>query len=694
MDRLQALISPRTVALIGASENTNKLTARPMSFLKSHGFTGDIFPVNPNHDMINGSRAYKSVEDIPAKIDFAYIMVGTAHVISALEDCARAKVKVVSILADGFSEKNEAGRRLQAKVVEIAKEAGIFLLGPNSMGVVDTRSRFSCTTNAAFRTGQLESGRYAVISQSGSLIGTLLSRGNERGVNFCTYISVGNEACVGVGDIGSLLLNDNHIQGFILFLETVRDPTGLAQFARRAFTEGKPVIAYMVGQSDEAQALAVSHTGAMVGNIQAIKAYFKSVGISQVEQFDAILEAPAVLDLRNQIQKRSKKVTVVSTTGGGGAMVIDQLALRGVEIAPCPETVRASLSAKNISIGTSKLVDVTLAGTKYEVMKAVISEIIEHEDTGIVLVAIGSSAQFNPDLAVSPIIDAVEMASSKAAPVLGFPLPHAISSMQKLEASGVPTFRTVESCADCVSLLTRNSPPTPIVEQRLEPSSSALISSANSGTLNEIESSTILRSLGLRYPNQYKVATNADLSSMRLKYPVVAKLVSRDLVHKTEMGAIRTDIQNKFELKDAISEMLENLSKSHIDIKVDEVLVQEMENGVGEALIGFTRDPVVGPIVTVAAGGILAEVYKDYSVHPAPVSIETAQQMIQNILGFEPMRGYRGMPKGDLDALAKCISLVSKLALNSDIAEAEINPIIVKREGCGATCVDALVRKY
>ena len=694
MDRLQALISPKTVALIGASENAQKLTARPMSFMKMHGFVGDIFPVNPKHEVIDGLKAYKTLKDIPVRIDYAYIMVGTSHVISALEDCARARVKVVSILADGFAEKGKEGKQLQAKVVQIAKHAGILLIGPNSMGIVDTRSRFCCTTNAAFRSEQLKAGRYAVISQSGSLIGTLLSRGNERGINFTTFVSVGNEACVSVGSIGSLLLDDHDIDGFILFMETVRDPEGLAQFARQAFREGKPIIAYMVGKSDEAQALAVSHTGAMVGNAEATKAYFKSIGISQVNQFEAIFEAPAVLALSNRFQNRQKKVTVVSTTGGGGAMVIDQLAVKGVEIATCPETVRSALSAKNIPIGTGKLVDVTLAGAKYDIMKTVISEIIEHEDTGVLLVAIGSSAQFNPDLAVNPIIDAVEEASSKAAPVLAFPLPHAVSSMQKLEAGGVPTFRTVESCADCVSLLMNDRSPVPTVSEKLESATVKLIFNAKSGTIDELEASTIFSSLGLQYPNQYTVTADEDIGSVKLKYPIVAKLVSQDLVHKTEMGAIRTDIKNIFELNDAIQEMQENVSRNYPNIQVDRVTIQEMETGVGEALIGFKRDALVGPIVTVAAGGIFTEVYNDYSVHPAPVSIETAQQMIKNVRGFEPLRGFRGMPKGDLDALAECISLVSKLALCADISEAEINPIIIKKQGFGTTCVDALIRKF
>tara|TARA_B100000989_G_C19411166_1_gene414415 strand:- start:144 stop:869 length:726 start_codon:yes stop_codon:yes gene_type:complete len=236
--------------------------------------------------------------------------------------------------------------------------------------------------------------------------------------------------------------------------------------------------------------------------------------------------------------------------------------------------------------------------------------------------------------------------------------------------------------------------PVPTVSEKLASATVKLIFNAKSGTIDELEASTIFSSIGLQYPNQYTVTADEDIGSVKLKYPIVAKLVSQDLVHKTEMGAIRTDIKNIFELNDAIQEMQENVTRNYPNIQVDRVTIQEMETGVGEALIGFKRDALVGPIVTVAAGGIFTEVYNDYSVHPAPVSIETAQQMIKNVRGFEPLRGFRGMPKGDLDALAECISLVSKLALCANISEAEINPIIIKRKGFGAKCVDALIRKF
>ena len=266
-DRRRALTQPRRVALIGASGNAAKLTAAHSCSFRNMRFAGRIYPVNRGSAEVHGLTSYNSVSDIPGPVDHAYILLGTEHVVGALEDCAGAGVQVVSVLADGFAEAGSDGIARQARLAAIARAANILLIGPNSTGVVDTRSGFACTTNAAFKTGRLEPGRLAVISQSGSLVDTLISRGQARGIAFSTLVSAGNEARAGVGELGSTLLQDKGTDGFLLFLETIRDADALEDFARAApHTQDKPVVAYMLGKSDEGQALAVSHTaGAITG---------------------------------------------------------------------------------------------------------------------------------------------------------------------------------------------------------------------------------------------------------------------------------------------------------------------------------------------------------------------------------------------------------------------------------------------
>ena len=692
-DYLKALIAPSAVALIGASDNPSKLTARPLSFMKQHGFNGKIYPVNPVRDTVQGLKAYASVVEIPDQVEHAYLLVGTDYVIPAVKDCANAGVRVVSILADGFAEAGPEGQARQAELVKVAKDAGILLIGPNSTGIVDTRNGFSCTTNAAFKANELKSGRLAVISQSGSLIGTLFSRGVDRGVHFSTLVSVGNEAGAGAGELGKVLLEDDGIDGFILFMETIRSPLALADFARSAHQAGKPIVAYMLGKSDEGQALAVSHTGALTGGVEAINAFMQSIGVAQVNQFDALLESPAALGKRSKLKGRPNKVTVLSTTGGGGAMVIDQLSLRGVEIAGCSDMSRKILTAKGIPLGHGKLVDVTLAGTKYDTMKAVVSQLIADPETGALVVAIGSSAQFNPELAVTPIVDAVAESDTSAAPVFAFPIPHAEESIRMLEAGNVPSFRSVESCADTVALVIDGPNPTPLVDATLPEAANSLLSNAETGVLNEVQAGEVFKTLGLNGPAQAVLAPDAAIEVGDLRFPVVSKLVSEDIPHKTEMGAIRIGIQSQDALVEAVNGMKANVAAQKPDARIQGVLVQEMCSGLGEALIGITRDPVVGPVVTVAAGGVMTEIYKDASVRPAPVSLETACQMVSEVKAFATLRGYRGKPKGDLEALAKAVAAISNLAVRADIEEAEVNPVLVGGENEGVVLLDALIRK-
>lgn len=693
-ERLAALTRPRGVALVGASGNAAKLTARPQLFMAKHGFGGNIYPVNPGSATVHGLASYKSVADIPHPVDHAYILLDTDRAATALEECAAAGVRVVSILADGFAEAGPEGRVRQDRLAAIARDAGILLIGPNSTGVVDTRSGFCCTTNAAFRTDRLEKGRLAVLSQSGSLIGALMSRGQARGTAFSTLVSVGNEAAAGVGDIGATLLHDDGTDGFLLFLETIRDADALERFARAAHAQGKPVVAYMLGKSDEGQALAVSHTGAITGGAEATHAFLRAIGVSVVSQFDALFEAPAALMKRPRLAHRPNRVTVVTTTGGGGAMVVDQLSLRGVEIAGCSARTRAALTAQNIALGHGKLVDVTLAGTNHATMKAVVSALITDPETGALLVAIGSSAQFNPELSVTPIVDAVAECGPDAAPVFGFPIPQAERSMQLLEAGGVPAFRTVEACADALSLVMRDAAPVVRPSVLLPRAVLDRLDAAQPGVLNEVEAGAVFRALGLAGPEQIVLPADAEtVGPVSLRFPVVAKIVSRDLPHKTEMGAIRIGLADRQALEAAIRDMRDNLRRNAPGARIEAILVQEMLGGLGEALVGLTRDPSVGPVVTVAAGGIATEIYKDSAVRPAPVSVETAVEMLADVRAFALLRRYRGKPRGDMPALARAVAAISALASRDDIEEAEINPLLVGHEGEGVFMLDALIRK-
>jgi acyl-CoA synthetase (NDP forming) len=684
-----ALLAPRTVALIGASGNSKRLTARPQVFLQRHGFKGAVYPVNPGRDEVLGVQAYAQLSDIPVAIEHAYILLDTEAAIEALKDCAAVGVPVVSMLADGFADSGAEGIERQQHIEQIARDANITLIGPNSTGVVHTSSGFSCTTNAAFAADDLPAGRFAVLSQSGSMTGALLSRGAPAGIGFAAYVSTGNEAVAGVGEIGDALVEDPQIDGFVLFLETLRRPQSIARFAQRAHAAGKPILAYLVGRSTAGQALAVSHTGAMVGGTQAMLAFLRANAIRVVDSFEALIETSFAQCVQTRLTNRPRHATVVTTTGGGGGMVYDLIGLQGVTLRPPSDAALVELAAQGIDIKPGPLVDLTLAGTRYDVMKAVLKTLMADSQTGLIVAAIGSSAQFNPDLSVAPIVDAVAEASPTDAPIVAAPIPHAPQSIRMWNAGGVPAFRTPESCAQGVAALLAPSVMSIVANVSLSKQTKQCIENG-SGQLSEVESATVLQSLGVPVPESVTLDVNGPVpAELSIPTPWVLKMVSESIAHKTERGGVQTGLQSRDELSDALSAMKERLGKR---ADVTGYLVQAQVSGVAELVVGLVRDPVVGPMISVGMGGVLTEIYQDMAMRPAPVNLDTANQMIAQVKGAVVLNGYRGKPMADTGALAEVIVAVSTLAAHERVLEAEINPLIVGVAGEGATAADALIR--
>jgi len=325
-------------------------------------------------------------------------------------------------------------------------------------------------------------------------------------------------------------------------------------------------------------------------------------------------------------------------------------------------------------------------------MRAVIDTLVRDPETGMVLVVIGSSAQFNPELAVAPIIDAVAAAGPSAAPVMAFPLPHAPESLEILDAARVPAFRSVTSCAETIAVFLDPIEPA----QQRDAFQDALIpgiTTLEDGPQDEVTSSELMRAIGVPGPRSILLpADDVPPQDLGMVWPVVAKLVSADLPHKTDAGAIQIGIADRAGLIEAIARMKASAAAHAPHARIRGSLVQEMCHGLGEALIGIIHDPVAGPMVTLAMGGVMTEIYRDSAVRPAPVDLQAARAMVAEVKGFALLSGYRNRPKGDLAALAQAVVDVSRLAMSPRIREAEINPLLVRAEGEGVVMLDALVR--
>ena len=632
MKLAQALFAPRAVALIGASGDASKNTARPQRYLKKHGYAGQVFPVNPTRSEIFGVKAYRRASDIPEPVEHAYILIEGVE--QALEECGKRGIAVASIFSGGFADAGAAGMERQKKLVARASELGVRLLGPNSMGVIVPGS-LAVSVNAVLEMESLPAGSTSIVSQSGTMLGTLLSRGAARGLGFSKLVSVGNEADIGVGELVELLAADAPTRVIVLFLETVRDAARLARAARKAHAAGKAIVAYKLGRSTLGEKAALSHTGALAGTDAALDAYFRDCGIVRVDMLETLLEiAPLLAGRKPPDLSRPGKVFVVTTTGGGAASVVDRLGMHGVELA-------------------APIMDLTMAGTGRNYADAL--ETGARTDCDAVVACVGSSAQFHPDIAVEPIIR-----SPKVKPVVAFFTPQADRSLALAAAHAIPAFRTPEACADALAAFFswRSPRATPRVA---------------SGSVSD-QPFELLANLGIPVA-PWAIAEAPDFAH-RIAYPVAVKTLE---AHKTERGGVILGVANDAELRHKAAAL------------GNRVLVQRMERGLLEAIVGYRRDPVVGPVVLVGMGGVMTEIYRDYVLRIAPVSVEEGMEMIEQVKGFAAIRGFRNLPRGDVQALARAVSALSSLASVDAVEEAEANPILVKAEGIVA--VDALVAR-
>ena len=686
MSLQQALFSPSSVAVVGQSDDAGKTAGRPLKFLRQMGYAGRIYPINPRRETVLGERAWPSLTALPEPPEHVYVVTPTAAAVEAVEECGRLGVKVATVLADGFAEAGAAGVARETRLRDICARTGLRIVGPSSLGVVDLRSKAMLTANAAFDETELPVGRIFAASHSGSLIGALLTRGKARGVGFAGLVSVGNEVDLSLGDICETTLDDPGIDGYMLFLETMRHAASLRRFALAAAERGKPVLAYKLGRSAAARELAVSHTGALAGEDDVAEVFLAECGIARVDSFDGLIEGLPLL-ARVPLAARGARrnsVGVLTTTAGGATMVVDPLASRGVTIEPAIAATLARLAAAGIEVKPARMVDLTVAGARYETMKSTLDILLTAPEFDLVLAVVGSSARAQPEATVRPLIES----AGAGKPLATFVVPDAPEALAALSRAGVPSFRTPEACADAIAAaLSRRAP------RQMIARTAPLPVMAAGRVLDELEAGALLDRLGIaRAPSVALDAGIAAAPALPFAYPVAVKVLSAEIAHKTDVGGVVLGVADAAGLLAAIRKIRTDVAERQPGARVGRVLVQPMVTGVGEVLVGYRVDRDVGPLVMVASGGVRTEIERDRSLRLAPVDAATAREMLAELRGLPLLSGYRGRPTGDLAALAQAIVALSQLADEPTVAEAEINPLIVRPAGEGVTAVDALAK--
>jgi acyl-CoA synthetase (NDP forming) len=683
----KALLDPSSVALIGASDDASKTTARPLRFMIEQGFKGRSYPINPRRKTVLGIRSFPSLAALPEVPEFVFILTGTATVIDTVRQCGELGVSVVCVLAGGFSEEGYEGVERQNELLQVARHCGVRVLGPNSIGVVNPRNGFFATANAAFAEPQVPTGTTFVASQSGSVIGALMTRAKAVGIGFAGLVSTGGEVDLSLGEICEATLDDPGISSYALFIESLENARSLARFAALAAERGKGVSVLKLGRSDAAAQLSVSHTGALAGADDEADAFFAACGFVRVDTFEALVESTPLHGVLPMLPLGNKpRVGVITSTGGGAAVLVDQLEMRGVTVVKPSELVFAEFAENGIDVGHNLIVDLTLAGTRHDKVLAALGAMQRSGEFDFIVFVIGSSARLNPDLAVRAIAESV----GGDTPVGAWALPDALESLKLLHSAGVPAFRTPESCADALAgLLARSGVQTEALEQFRTIDAGEITE-----VLDEVASAAVLDAVGVCVPRSWVLSREAEKVIPADAYPVVVKALSADLPHKSDAGAVILNVRSEDDLDAACNRILTNVAAYDADIHVDRFLVQEMiTDGILELLVGYRVSETVGPLVVVAAGGVNVELYRDSAVRLAPVTRQVAVEMLAEVRAIALAQGYRNGPIGDVDSLVDTVVAISQLADQApDVIEAEVNPLVIRPKGSGVFALDALVR--
>jgi acyl-CoA synthetase (NDP forming) len=685
------LIKPRSVAVIGASADPTKTAGRPVAYLTKHGFSGAIYPVNPRADVIGGLKSYPDVQSLPEAPDVGIVLLGAERAHEAVRALAARGTAAAIVLASGYTEVGAEGARRQQQLLEAA--GSMRILGPNTIGLVNLTDRITLSATGALELEDFEAGSIGVVSQSGGILGALLSRAAARGIGLSKLISTSNEADLDMADFIDHLADDEATSVIALYMEGVRNPARFKAAALKAARKGKPIVVFKVGRSESGAAAAVSHTGALAGSDRMYDALFREVGIVRAQSFSDLLDLPAALVTGRRLAGR--RVAVLTSTGGAGTLVADSLGTASFET-PAPDEATAAalraLQSGDHAVLDRNPIDVTLAGLQPALLRGAITSLLASPSYDAVVVIVGSSGLAMPDLMASAIHDSLP-GSDK--PLIVFVSPHAPGIASLLNRRGVPAFMAPESCTSALaSMLETTQWKEPAA--RDDGAAAAIgFDDLPDGLLNEAQAKNLFARFGVPCVRE-RIVGNAEEAITAAREmgegKVVLKILSSEITHKSDVGGVAVGIA-----ADRVGERLDRMAaevNERAGVRPEQFLVQEMVEGGVELILGCHRDPL-GSAVLLGMGGVTAELLKDTAlrmVPPGGLGRDEALSLVRELRTWPLLDGFRGGKLADVDALVSAIVSFSQMidALGERLVEAEINPVFVLPKGEGVRAADGV----
>lgn len=693
---LNALLKPKSVAVVGASAKPGKIGHTVLDNIIKSGYKGSVYPINPGETEILGLKCFASVKDIGKPIDSAIITVPAQFVLKVVEECGKAAVKGLSIITSGFAE--VGNHQLEDDLVKLAHQYKMRIIGPNIVGILSNSDKY----NGSFAPFLPLAGKSSLVSQSGALLIGIDASTYSRGVGFDKLISIGNVSDIGFSELIAWLDQDNNTSCMSLYIEGFKDGRQVIDAGKQS---KKPIVALKAGVSAHGAAAAASHTGSLAGAARIYKAALQQAGIIQAEDLNDLFDRTLALSL--QPPMKGENLLLLTNGGGVGVLATDAAEKYGLPLKFAPEDVQTELKKHMPDFGSAKNpVDMTgMAGNDWYYETAKFAYAHQWVDGLVVLYC--ETAMTNPVEIAQSIKRAIDDSGIKGKPVsvsfVGGE--RSDTAMRWLVENGIPAYSAPDMAVNAMSALHEyarirehlNHDEKMIfkVDQNAARSVIKNARSDNRESLTEIEAKEVFAAYGMPV-TKVKLSKNEDQAveiAKEIGYPVVMKVVSPDILHKSDAGGVLINLQNENQVREGYRTILENCKQYKPDANILGIVIQEFAPKGTEIILGSVNDPTFGPTVMFGLGGIFVEVFKDVTFRVTPVSSYQAQQMIDEIRGAPVLSGVRGEKPRDKAALVETICKYSQMIqdLADEVSESDANPILIYEEGKGIKVVDARI---
>ncbi len=692
-ERLGCLLDPQSITIIGATNNPGRIGGMPLDMMSHFGFLGQVYPVNPKYNNMFGYKCYPDVESLPVAPDLAVLAIGAHEVTAMLKRCHARGIPAAIVYAAGFAEAGDEGLALELELKAFVKQSGMIVGGPNCMGFANLNSHVYTAFASIFKmvAPQVGRGSTAILTQSGNVCSALFGMGRERGVQFSHFINTGNEACVEYSQYLNYLASDADTDSVVGYIEQLRDGPGFIRAAHQFAKQAKPLILYKAGETQKGSEAVQSHTSALAGDMAVYRAAFAQMNVIATNDFAQMVNLAYLAKFKQR--RGGQRVAIMTMSGAMGAILADKCILAGMEV--------PTLSLEDQKILRSGIPDYGMVSNPVDVTGNIVNS---PEFALAALTTLATSPDVDVLVVTAPgyLMDRmseylIEIAQTTSRLIVAIDTGKA-SCREKLSQAGVAVFddagRAIQALGPFCQWMTRRTEALRWFELQERTSQAVASKHTLNQTLNEHETRKLLYSFGLPELNE-RTAVNAQeamIAAEQIGFPVAVKILSADIPHKTELNAIRLDLQSAEEVAQATNEILAAVQCAKPQAHIDGVLIQAMQKGIAELIVGITRDQVFGPVMTVGLGGVLTEIYRDVAHRLLPIDVRVAQTMIEELKAYALLDGYRGRPLADREAIQRTIQSVSQaFETIANIQELEINPLLVHEAGRGASAIDALL---